>query len=139
MKILICRSLLKQVSTTYLPHTIGPVSNSTELDINVLKFQNKKLANVSSRRFFRSSFSYCSKMFFHLNSFPTTSALSNVSEQRTNCERESISSKADRRKTMPSSTPSIATGINSTRTFAFSYSDSTLKLPTSRRARTRAR
>jgi hypothetical protein len=38
---------LQQVSTTYLPHTIGPVSNSTELDINVLKFQNKKLANVS--------------------------------------------------------------------------------------------
>lgn len=54
-----------QVSTTYLPHTIGPVSNSTELDINVLKFQNKKLANVSFLvgRILRSSFSYCSKLY----------------------------------------------------------------------------
>lgn len=40
----------KKVSTTYLPHTIGPVSNSTELDINVLKFQNKKLANRIEQR-----------------------------------------------------------------------------------------
>lgn len=44
--LIIMLRFLSQVSTTYLPHTIGPVSNSTELDINVLKFQNKKLANV---------------------------------------------------------------------------------------------
>lgn len=40
----------KKVSTTFLSHLIGPISTSKEMNIEVLKYQNKKLAQRIEQR-----------------------------------------------------------------------------------------
>lgn len=98
------------------PHLIGPVSTLEELDIKVLQFQNKKLAQVMSliaKTYWNDD--WMGWIFF----LSFDSELSKESVMKASCVRESSNWRNGKHKTMPFWMWWIGIGTSWTKTFAF--------------------
>lgn len=73
------------------PHLMGPISNLEDMDIKVLQFQNKKLAQVRPI--------YANSLHVLRITHPRSSELNNASARKRNCGSESSSWRSDKRRT----------------------------------------